>query len=121
MTRVLKKVLLVLLLGWLPLQASALPLIALLCEQDPGGMHGHAAAHSHHGHGEQSGHEHHGDGGDDGSSPPPPHSCCHNLTSAAVPSVVMDPAGPADGIASTPLPHLYSFVAEQPQPPPLAA
>ena len=46
MPRVLKKALLVFLLGWLPLQASALPLIALLCEHDPSGMHGHAAANS---------------------------------------------------------------------------
>jgi len=121
MTRILERVVLVFLLGWLPLQASALPLIALLCEQGPGGMHGHAAAHSHHGHGEQSGHDHHGDGGDDGSPPVPPHSCCHNLTSAAVPGVVADQAGPADGIAPTRLPHLYSFVPDQPKRPPLAA
>jgi hypothetical protein len=121
MTRVLKRVILVFLLGWLPLQASALPLIALLCEHDTSGMHGHAAAHSHHGQGEHSGHDHHGDGDGNGPSPAQPHSCCHNLTSAAVPGIAMGSAGPADGIAPTPLPHLYSFVPEQPQPPPLAA
>ena len=121
MTRILKRVIFVFLLGWLPLQASALPLIALLCEQDPSGMHGHAAVHSHHGHGgEHSGDAHHGDG-DDGSPPPQPHSCCHNLTSAAVPAIATSATGPADAIAPTPLPHLYSFVFEQPQPPPLAA
>jgi hypothetical protein len=121
MTRFLKKAFLVFLLGWLPLQTSALPLIALLCEQDPGGMHGHAAVHAQHGHGEHSGHAHHGDGGDDGASPVQSHSCCHNLTSAAVPVILDGPADPAEGIASTQLPHLYRFVPEQPQPPPLAA
>lgn len=121
MTRVLKKALLVLLLGWLPLQASALPLIALLCEHDSSGMHGHAAAQSQHGHGEHSGHEHHGDGGDDGSPPVQPHSCCHNLSSAAVPAVTAAPAPSASGIEPTPLFHLSSFSPDQPKRPPLAA
>ena len=122
MSRILKKAMLVFLLGWLPLQASALPLIALLCERDPSGMHGHVAVHANHGHaGDHSAHDHHGDSGDDGSSPVPLHSCCHNLTSAAVPGVAAGWAAPAEGIAPTPLPHLYSFVPEQPQPPPLAA
>jgi len=122
MTRILKTAFLVFLLGWLPLQASAFPLIALLCERDPSGMHGHAAVHAHHGHaGEHSGNDHHGDSGDDGSSPPPPHSCCHNLTSAAVPAVTAASAPPASGIEPTPLFHLSSFSPDQPKRPPLAA
>jgi hypothetical protein len=120
MTRLLKRTLLVFLLGWLPLQASALPLIALLCDHDAPGMHGQAAMHGHHGHGGQAAHDHHGDG-DDGSSPPWSHTCCHNLTSAAVPVIVAGTADPAEGVAATPLPHLYSFVPDQPQPPPQAA
>jgi hypothetical protein len=118
MTRLLKKGFLVFLLAWLPLQASALPLLALLCDQDPSGMHGHAVATGHHGHAEP-GHDHHGD--DDSSSPAPSHSCCNNLTSAAVPAIAAGTTEPAEGIAPTPLPHLYRFVPEQPQPPPLAA
>jgi len=120
MPRFLKKALLAFLLGWLPLQASALPLIALLCGQDPVTMHGHAAAHAQHGHGEPSGADHHGDGGD-GSPPAQAHFCCHNLTSAAVPWIAAAATDPASGIAPTPLPHLDSFVPELPQPPPLAA
>ena len=118
MTRILKRAILVCLLGWLPLQASALPLIALLCEYDSSAMHGHAAAQSHHAQGEHPGHDHHGDGD---SPPAQPHGCCHNLASAAVPGIVVGKADPANGIAPTPLPHLYSFVPEPPQPPPLAA
>jgi hypothetical protein len=121
MSRILGKALLVFLLGWLPLQASAFSMIALLCEHDPSGTHGQAAVHGHHGHGEHSEHAHHGDGGDDGSPPAQLHNCCHNLTSTAVTGVVLGSAGPAEGVAATSLPHLYSFVPEQPQPPPLAA
>jgi hypothetical protein len=121
MARVIKKLVLVFLLGWVPLQASALPLIALLCDHDPVGMHGHAAAHGHHGQGEPSGHDRHGDGSDDGSPPPPSPSCCHNLTSAMMPGITAGAAGKAEGVAPMPLPHLYSFVPELPQPPPLAA
>ncbi len=119
MPRVLNKALLVFLLGWLPLQASALPLMALLCEHDTSGMHGHATANSQHGDGEHWGHQ--GEGGDDGSPPVQPHSCCHNLTSAAVPAVMATASPPASGIEPTPLFHLSSFSPDQPQPPPLAA
>ena len=118
MKRVLNKFLLVFLLGWVPLQASAYPLIALLCERDSSAMHGHAAVHVHHGHtGDHAGHD---DGGDDGSSPVPLHSCCHNLTSAAVPAVTAAAAPPASGIEPTPLFHLSSFSPDQPKRPPLA-
>ena len=121
MSRILKKTLLVFLLGWVPLQASAFPLITLLCERDASGMHGHAAVHVHHGHtGDHAGHDNHGDG-DDGSSPVPFHNCCHNLTSAAVPAVTAASAPPASGIEPTPLFHLSSFSPDQPKRPPLAA
>jgi hypothetical protein len=122
MSRLFKKALLVFLLGWVPLQASAFPLLALLCEHESSGMHGHAAVHAHHGPaGDHSAHDHHGDSGDDGSSPPSPHSCCHNLTSAAVPAVTPASAAPASGIEPTPLFHLSSFSPDQPKRPPLAA
>jgi hypothetical protein len=59
MKRAFRKFVILALLAWLPLQAAALPALAFLCEVDPGAMHGHAAAHSHHG-------DHqHGDGGHD--------------------------------------------------------
>ncbi len=122
MKRVINKSLLAFLLGWLPLQASAFPLIALLCERDPSGMHGQAAVHAHHGHaGDHSAHEQHGDGGDDGSSPVPFHNCCHNLTSAAVPAVTAALVPPAAGNEPTALFHLSSFFPDLPKRPPLAA
>jgi len=119
-TRFLKKTLLVLLLGWLPLQTSALPLLAMLCEQDPAGMHG-GAVHAHPAqHGDYSGHNHHGDGDGDSSSPLL-HYCCHNLSSAALPALTAPAHVAPAGIEPTPLFHASSFFPEQPLPPPLAA
>jgi hypothetical protein len=116
--RILKKTLLILLLGWLPLQASALPVLALLCEQDPSEMHG-GAVHGHHAHhGEQSEHDH--EGGDDGSSTPSG-SCCHNLSSAALLASSVKPDVPPAGAEPTPLFHPSSFLPDQPLQPPLAA
>jgi hypothetical protein len=121
MKRLLHRVALVLLLGWLPLQTSALPLLALLCEQDPAGMHG-GTVHGHQAHhGDHSGHAHHGDGGDDGTLPGSPHTCCHNLSSAALPALSATSDVPAAGVEPTPLFHPSSFFPEQPLPPPLAA
>ncbi len=122
MKRLLKRFLVVLLLGWLPLQASAFPLIALLCERNPSDVHGYAAVHVQHGHaGDASGHESHGNAGDDPASLVSLHNCCHNLTSAAVPTITKIPAAPATGIDPTPLLHFSSFVPDQPKRPPLAA
>lgn len=117
MRRVLKRAVLVFLVGWFPLQASALPLFAFLCEQDPAAMHGQAV-HGHAHAGNHSGSDHQGD---DGSSPGYSHACCHNLTSAALPSLAVTGDVPADGADPTPLFHPSNFFPEQPLPPPLAA
>ena len=111
-----RKFVILVLLAWLPLQAAALPALAFLCEVDPGAMHGHAAAHSHHGD-----HEH-GDGDHDssGSSPAGPHGCCHHFFSAALLSLQTVTATPVSGVDPTPLFHPDFFIPEQPQPPPLA-
>ena len=116
MKRAFRKFVILALLAWLPLQAAALPVLAFLCEVDPGAMHGHTAAHSHHGD-----HEH-GDGGHDGhdGSSSGPHGCCHHFYSAALPSFGMGAAEPVSGIDPTPLFHPDFFIPEQPQPPPLA-
>jgi len=127
MNRSFRKFVILALLAWLPLQAAALPALAFLCEVDPGAMHGHAAAHSHHGdhqHGDGDGGHgdgHHG-GGDDGdnSSPSGPHGCCHHFFSAALLSFQTVTAMPVSGIDPTPLFHPDFFIPEQPQPPPLA-
>ncbi len=116
MKRTFRKLVILGMLAWLPLQAAALPALALLCEVDPGAMHGAAAAHSHHG-------DHqHGDGGHDhdGSSPAGPHGCCHHFFSAALPSFATVAQAPASGVEPTPLFHPDFFIPEQPQPPPLA-
>lgn len=104
-------------LVWFAIQASALPLLALACEQDPSSMHAHAAVHDHDG--DRDAH-HHGDGGDS-SSPGNSHTCCHNLSSAALPALTVTADLPASGADPTPLFYPSSFFPEQPLPPPLAA
>jgi len=116
MNRALRKLVILVLLAWLPLQAAALPALAFLCEVDPGAVHGHAGAHSHH-----ADHEHGDDGHDhEGTSPPGPHGCCHHFYSAALPSVSTAAVRPASGVDPTPFFHPDFFIPEQPQPPPLA-
>ena len=120
MNRSFRKFVILALLAWLPLQAAALPALAFLCEVDPGAMHGHAAAHSHHGD-HQHGDGHHGGGHDgDGSSSAGPHVCCHHFFSATLPSFSTVTAMPVSGVDPTPLFHPDFFIPEQPQPPPLA-
>jgi hypothetical protein len=126
MTRILRKALIVFLLGWLPLQAGALPLLMLDCEVEPDGaamhqaMHG-GAQHDHddgaaaHGH-DAPPHDHDGDAAHDAFG----HGCCHNLSTgaAAAAPVVSLPSG-----AIVPLPptvHPYRFFPELLKRPPLA-
>jgi hypothetical protein len=118
MKRAFRKLVILFLLGWLPLQTAALPALVLLCELDPGAAPGHAAVHSHHAdhdHGD-SGHDH----DDEGSSAADPHSCCPHLFSAVLPSLPAAAGAPTSGVVPSPLFHPELFFPEQPQPPPLA-
>jgi hypothetical protein len=118
MRRAFRKLVILFLVGWLPLQAAALPLRALLCELDSGAAPGHAAVHSHYGdhnHGD-SGHGH----DDEGSSAADPHSCGHHFFSALLPSLTAATDAPTSGVVLSPLFHPDLFFPEQPQPPPLA-
>jgi hypothetical protein len=118
MLRILKKALLVFLIGWVPLQASAYSLSDLLCERDSSAVHGH----SHHGHAGDPAAEQddHGDA-DSGSSPVPLHDCYYKLTSATMPSAPVAFAPGAAGVEPAPLFHLFSFFPDHPKRPPLAA
>jgi hypothetical protein len=102
-----------LLLAWLPLQAAALPALALLCDENPGSMHG--AAHSHH-HDDHSQHDH---GDDGGGTSPPPHTCCHHFFSAALPAPLALSDEPTESLAPTALLVPHYFFPEPPKRPPL--
>jgi hypothetical protein len=109
------------LLGWMPLQAIALPLLALRCERDPASAHTGAVPGHHAQHADRSGHDHSGGSGGDDASPLLLHDCCHNLTSAALPMSAATSEAPAAGVEPTLLFHLFSFFPDRPKPPPLAA
>ena len=118
MRRAFRKLVILFLLGWLPLQAAALPVRALLCELDAGAASGDAAVHSHYG---DHTHSDNGHGHDDeGSSAGDPHSCCHHFFSAVLPSLPAATGAPASGVVPSASFHLDLFFPEQPQPPPLA-
>jgi len=122
MSRILKKALLVFLLGWVPLQASAYSLIDVLCGRDSSTIHGHAAVHAPHGPaGERAGDDDQGNGGNGASSPVPLHHCYHQPTSTTPPSVRVSSAPATPDVEPTALFHLFSFFPEQPKRPPLAA
>jgi hypothetical protein len=117
--RILRKALVIFLLGWLPLQAGALPSIVLDCELDPEGSVMHQAMHGggQHDHGHEApDHDHDGDTGHDGLG----HGCCHNLSSgaAAASPIVSHPAGVIDPVALTV--HPYRFFPELLKRPPPA-
>jgi hypothetical protein len=103
------------------MQASALPALALLCEQEQtsAGKNGVVvAAHDHH---DGAGHHQHA-GGDEVGNAAHDHGngCCHHLFSAALPVSLDAPRKSGSSVDLTPLSSLSSFFPEQPQRPPLA-
>jgi len=127
MKRAFRKLVILALAAWLPLQAGALPALALDCELDPEGSALHQAMHggaqpghgdgAQHAHGDGApAHDHDGDAGHDAFG----HGCCHNLSSGAAASapIVSLPAGAIVPVA--PVVHPYRFFPDLPKRPPLA-
>jgi len=115
----LRKALVIFLLGWLPLQAGALPWMVLDCELDPEGSAMHQAMHGggQHDHERDAPpHDHDGETGHDAFG----HGCCHNLSSgaAAASRILSLPAGAIVPAALTI--HPYRFFPELLKRPPLA-
>jgi hypothetical protein len=111
-----------LLLAWLPMQASALPALALLCEQEQTSSGKNGAVVATHGHHDGAGHHQHADGDDEVGSAAHDHGngCCHHLFSAVVPASLDAPRESGSQLDPLPLFSLSSFFPEQPQRPPLA-
>ncbi|MCZ7566064.1 MAG: hypothetical protein M5U08_21635 [Burkholderiales bacterium] len=115
----MRRFVLLMLLVWLPIQASATPWLAFKCEGHAAVAHEHAAT--------SGGHGHHaagaGDaaGGDSGTSISNAHSCCHHFFGAATalpqPGAVLIDAG----IDPRPLAPAYDFFPEPDKRPPLGA
>lgn len=121
-TRFLERFVAVLLLAWLPMQASALPALALLCEQEQTSAAKHDVSAAAHGHHDGAGHHQHVDGDDEVGSAAHDHGngCCHHLFSAVLPVSLDAPPESASALDLTLLSSLTSFFPEQPQRPPLA-
>ena len=116
----MRRFVLLMLLAWLPLQASAMPWLAFKCDQHTSeGMHDAAA--------QQAGHVHHAAAGDqnaaDDNDPDAVnavHGCCHHFSGVAPTLPISSAAAIAVGVA----PHLptlpYDFIPELLKRPPLA-
>jgi hypothetical protein len=123
MTRFLQRFVALLLLAWLPMQASALPALALLCEQEQTSVGKNGVVVATHGHHHDGGvHHQHADGDEEVGSAVHDHGngCCHHLFSAVVPASLDAPRESGLQLDPIPLFSLSSFVPEQPQRPPLA-
>lgn len=119
--RFLKRFVVLLLLAWLPVQAAALPALAMLCDEEGTASHDeHAFAVGHGHHNGISPHSH--AAGDDevgGATHDHGNGCCHHLYSAALPVSLEAPRESGSHFDLTPLFSLFSFFPEQPQRPPL--
>ncbi|MGH8618635.1 MAG: hypothetical protein ACREUW_13165 [Burkholderiales bacterium] len=118
-----------LLLAWLPLQAVALPVLALKChagDAGPAVMHAPAASMDAAAHDGHNAHEHHAAAGDD-SAPGTTdddgglagHLCCTHFT-AVTATVFAAAKAPSAHAMATPLARAVSHLPEPPQQPPRA-
>jgi len=118
-TRLMRRFVLLILLAWLPIQASAMPWFAFKCEGHDPVVHEHAAP--------AGGHGHHAAGpgdaadGDPGNPISNAHSCCHQFSGAA--TALLQPTADiiAAGVDPHPLAHAYDFFPEPDKRPPLVA
>lgn len=116
----MRKFILLMVLAWLPIQASAMPWLAFKCERHDAVTHEHAAS--------AGGHAHQASGGGDASADDTDggtisnvHTCCHHFSGAA--ATLPQPCASAigDRIEPRPLARLYSFFPEPLKRPPLGA
>lgn len=117
----MKRLLVLFLCLWLPLQGIAATALATKCAEKPGVGHGTST----HAHGLSAAPEvlQGGDTSGDSSTelPAPAQDCCHHLSAAmplAIPALFGPPSPRIEPIALDPLP---SFISELPKRPPLAA
>ena len=111
-------------LAWLPLQAAALPVLALKCHAGSAGPAAagdhaaNAAMHDHTAHAQQAAVDAGASGApDDGG--PAGHLCCTHFT-AVTATVFQTVATTAAAAMATPAPRAYSHLPEPPQQPPRA-
>lgn len=115
----MRRLLLLLLLVWMPIQVAAYPALALRCDAEHGTLLAGGAAHDEH-----VGHEHHG-GGDgrdadhDDSNVAFAHFCCHHFFALPV-TLAGNPSDRAAFPAADPAPPLLSIIPERQQRPPRA-
>jgi len=115
----MRRCVLLMLLAWLPIQASAMPWLAFKCEQHDAGAHEHVAQHA--------GHAQHANAPDFGTAvgdDPDPvndvHTCCPHFSGVVHTLPVVAGADAGTGVAPHSPAHLHEFIPDLPKRPPLA-
>jgi len=117
--RLIRQLVLLLLLAWLPLQASAMPWLAFQCDKHDSGTGDHPAQHASLAHDAPSGDQNAGDGDDPGAVSDV-HTCCHHF-SGVVPTLrIATGAAITGGIAPHSPVLRYDFIPDLLKRPPLA-
>lgn len=118
MKRLARRVLILALLAWFPVQASAMPWLAHKCDQHDTVVHDHGMQHTDHAqHAADGGHDDTGHAGDSGASV---HSCCHHHFAAIVPLAPTTGEAATSAVAPALPAHSYQFFPEPLKRPPLA-
>lgn len=115
----MRRFVLLMLLAWLPIQASAMPWLAFQCDQHDSGLHSHAAQHADHSHHAAPGNHGAAEGGDSDAAMGI-HSCCHHYSVVVHSLPILAGVAASAGVAPRLPAHLYEFVPDLPKRPPLA-
>lgn len=119
----MRRFILLMVLAWLPAQASAIPWLALTCEQHGAGTHQHGAQHAEHAHESNAtvAADQHAAGGEDPEGVNGAHaSCCPHFSGVVHTLPVFADGTVATGVPLHLPPRLHDFIPDLPKRPPLA-
>jgi len=115
----MRRFILLTLLAWLPIQASAMPWLAFHCEQEGSGIHQHALPGASHAD-ESSPVNHHSAGGDDPDAVSGALACCLHLSGVVHTLLVFAGVTVTAGVPPHRSTRLHDFIPDLPKRPPLA-
>lgn len=114
----IRRFVLLMLLAWLPVQASAMPWLAFRCEQHDSDTQGQAQVQHHAGHAQHAPAD--AAGHDSGVAGNNVHSCCHHFSGVVHTLPVMAGVEVSEAVATSPPARLHDFIPDLLQRPPLA-
>ena len=116
----IRRFVVLMLLAWLPIQASAMPLLGFRCDQHDSSKQESAVQQVGHGHHSAVAGDHDPAGGHDSDSPSNAHSCCHHFSGVVPTMPAMTGIEISGAVASSAPARLHDFIPDLLQRPPLA-